>query len=341
MSRVLRGIVAGLLSALVALGVAELVAATSPTFRSPVIDVGNRVIDLVPPAVKNLAISWFGTNDKVALLVGIGALLALYAALVGVLAVRGRLAPGVGGIALFGVVGALAALTGRDDRGVAAVLPSLLGTAAAVAALVVLVRAAGTGAISDGTVAEDRQEGAPSRRAFLAAGAGLAGAGLAAGVAGRWLGGRFSAVASRASVVLPRARRPLPVAPASIVLGEQGVTPFFTPNADFYRIDTALQIPQVRIDDWRLRIGGMVERPMELSFGQLMDRDVVEADITMTCVSNQVGGGLLGTARWLGVRLDDLLDSVGVSKQADQIVGRSVDGYTCGFPSAPSTGATR
>ena len=352
MSRLLRGIVSGLISALVALGVAELVAAISSSFRSPVIDVGNRVVDLVPASVKDLAISWFGTNDKIALLVGIGSVLAVYAALVGVVALSGHLRLGVAGILLFGVVGALAALTGREERGLLAALPSLVGAAAGAAALVVLARAAtpapaeageSAASVSDGTatgsgapaatdVVVAAPEGAPSRRAFLAAGAGLAAAGVVAGTAGRWLGSRFSAVASRASVVLPRARTVLPEPPAAIEVGQKGVAPFFTKNADFYRIDTALQVPQVQVDDWSLKVSGMVDSPVELSFDQLLARDLDEYDITLTCVSNEVGGQLMGTARWLGIRLDDLLDEAGVSPDADQVVGRSVDGYTCGFP---------
>jgi DMSO/TMAO reductase YedYZ molybdopterin-dependent catalytic subunit len=335
MTRAVRGVAAGWIAALVALGVAELVAATSSAFRSPVIDVGNRVVDLVPPSVKDLAIHWFGTNDKAALLVGIALFLAVYAAAVGVMALRGHLRLGIAGIALFGAVGAYAALTGREDRGVAAALPGVVGTVAGIAALVTLARAAGP---ADVTAAESRGgdavdvAGVPSRRAFLLAGGALAAAGLAAGVAGRWLGERFSAAASRASVVLPSARRPLAAVPASVRVGTPGVTPFVTPNADFYRIDTALQVPQVQVADWRLRIGGMVERPLQLTFDELLSRELVEADITLTCVSNEVGGGLLGSARWLGVRLDGLLREVGVSRRADQVVGRSVDGYTCGFP---------
>jgi DMSO/TMAO reductase YedYZ molybdopterin-dependent catalytic subunit len=352
----LRGAVSGLVAAVVALGVAELVAAISSSFRSPVIDVGDKVVDLVPPFAKDLAIRWFGTGDKVALLVGIGVLLALYAALVGIVATgtrrhRGRPAVGVVGIALFGLVGAAAALTARDERSVVAVLPSLVGAAAGAGALALLVRAGhsaaarpphGTGS-PDGTtrgstdVSRDPVpagvgEGAPSRRAFLVVGATLGAAGVAAAATGRWLGARFSAAASRAALVLPEALRPLPAVPASVSVDVEGVTPFVTPNGDFYRIDTALQVPQVQIEDWRLRVGGMVERPMDLTFRQLSEREVIEADITLTCVSNEVGGGLLGSARWLGVRLDDLLEDAGVRRGADQVVGRSVDGYTCGFP---------
>lgn len=361
-----RGVLSGLIAAIVALGSAELVAAASSSLRSPVIDVGNKVVDLVPAAVKDLAIGWFGTSDKVALLVGIGVVLALYAAVVGVLATgtrrrAGHLGVGTAGIVVFGIVGAVAAMSTREGRGPVAAVPSLIGAAAGAAALVLLVRAGRTssddrtdraGAERDpGRVdvepvprgpADDEAEPADepssvgaitaSRRSFLVISAALASAGVVAAASGRWLGARFSAAASRAAVVLPRALRPLPAVPAGATLDVAGITPFVTPNGDFYRIDTALQVPQVSLEDWRLRVTGMVARPLELTFEELTAREVVEVDITMTCVSNEVGGGLLGSARWLGVRLDDLIRDAGVRSSADQIVGRSVDGYTCGFP---------
>jgi DMSO/TMAO reductase YedYZ molybdopterin-dependent catalytic subunit len=120
--------------------------------------------------------------------------------------------------------------------------------------------------------------------------------------------------------------------PGGVEAGVDGIAPFVTANRDFYRIDTALIVPQVRAEDWTLRLTGMVERPFELTYGELSELDIVEADITMTCVSNPVGGDLVGHARWLGVLTRDLLDRAGVRRGADQVVGRSVDGYTCGFP---------
>jgi len=332
--------VVGLVLAVVALGAAELVAAATSGLRSPVLDVGDRVVDAVPPAVKDLAIQWFGTADKIALLVGIGVLLAIYAAGVGVVAVRGHRRAGLVGVGLFGVLGAAASLAARSDRGPFVIVPSIVGAAAGAGALWWLT----TGARALGDLMPSADENsdddrstedislAGSRRAFLTASAGLATVGLVAGATGRWLGGRFSAAASRAQVLLPKALRPLPPLPEGVQFPVDGISPFTTPNKDFYRIDTALTVPQVPVDTWRLRIDGMVGRPLELSFADLVGRDLVEADITMTCVSNEVGGGLVGNARWLGVRLDDLLEEVGVDLAADQVVGRSVDGYTCGFP---------
>ncbi|HNG25293.1 MAG TPA: molybdopterin-dependent oxidoreductase, partial [Microthrixaceae bacterium] len=114
----------------------------------------------------------------------------------------------------------------------------------------------------------------------------------------------------------------------------RGAAPFITPNADFYRIDTALVVPQVSHDGWTLGVTGRVRHPLTLTYAELLDRPMVEADITISCVSNEVGGDLIGTARWLGCRLDELLDEAGIDPSADQVVGRSVDGFTAGFPTA-------
>jgi hypothetical protein len=112
------------------------------------------------------------------------------------------------------------------------------------------------------------------------------------------------------------------------------VAPFLTPNDQFYRIDTALVVPRVRAESWKLTVGGMVDQPITLTYEELLARPMIEADITIACVSNEVGGNLVGTARWLGCRLDDLLAEAGIQPAADQIVGRSVDGFTAGFPTA-------
>jgi DMSO/TMAO reductase YedYZ molybdopterin-dependent catalytic subunit len=156
------------------------------------------------------------------------------------------------------------------------------------------------------------------------------------GLIGTGLKRRFSASESRAAVATVARLQGPPAIPA----GAQapGAAPFFTPNADFYRIDTALTVPQVPADTWKLDITGMVDNPLTLTFDDVIARGLVESDITLTCVSNLVGGGLVGTARWQGIRLDDLLAEAGLDPRADQIVGRSVDGYTCGFPVAALDG---
>ena len=179
------------------------------------------------------------------------------------------------------------------------------------------------------------------RRRFLVVSAGLvAFAGMAA-AGGRALRERFSAVQSRRELVLPAADQPLAPLAARHGVDVEGMTPFRTSNADFYRIDTALTVPQVPVEGWTLDVKGMVDRELTLTFDELCALGLVEADVTMTCVSNRVGGDLVGNARWLGVPVQRLLDEAGVDPAADQLVGRSVDGYTCGFPvSAAGDGRT-
>jgi DMSO/TMAO reductase YedYZ molybdopterin-dependent catalytic subunit len=113
-----------------------------------------------------------------------------------------------------------------------------------------------------------------------------------------------------------------------------GLSPFMTSNKEFYRVDTALIVPQLSTTDWQLKIHGMVNQPMEIDFPTLLQRNLIERDITLTCVSNEVGGQYVGTARWLGARLADLLDEAGVRNGADQVVSRSIDGMTIGTPTA-------
>ncbi len=343
------GAVAGVVAALVALAVAEIVAALSRTFQSPVLDVGDRVIDAVPRRVKDLAIDWFGTNDKIALLVGIASILTVYAMVVGIIAFGRRLPLALGGIAVFGLIGAYASQTTRRQAPFVAVLPSVVGAAVGVAALYGLRRAATRRAPAASTESSTPKPLAPprpsiaelvpnDRRRFLATAAAATTGAVLLGSLGRQARQRFSAAGDRARLRVPSARRPLAATPPEIVAPIEGVSPFFTPNAGFYRIDTALTVPQVAVDGWRLRVSGMVDDPFELTYDELLQLPLVESDITLTCVSNEVGGKLLGTARWLGVRLDDLLGSAGIDPDADQIVGRSVDGYTCGFPTSALDG---
>jgi DMSO/TMAO reductase YedYZ molybdopterin-dependent catalytic subunit len=338
------GALAGLTSAVVALGAAELVAGLNSQWKGPILDVGDRVIDHVPAAVKNFAIEQFGTNDKPALLLGIGAFLAIYAAVMGAVAFRTRIEIGLIGIGLFGLVGADAALTRRVGGSFSDVLPSIVGAALGAGALWLahsvarpILPASREHVAHAGTQAVHENDGATiSRRQVLVRSGGLlaalALAGAGAGAVGRALKNRFGAAESRAALTLPAAADPLAPIPAAVEVGLTGIAPFTTPNADFYRIDTALSVPQLPAEDYELRITGMVDEELRFSFDDLLQRNVVEYDVTLTCVSNTIGGNLIGNARWLGVRLDELLEEAGVQARADQVVGRSIDGYTCGFP---------
>ena len=122
--------------------------------------------------------------------------------------------------------------------------------------------------------------------------------------------------------------------PAGHALDVAGISPIITPNEQFYLIDTALTPPQVNLEEWSLRVTGLVENPYEITFDELLTRPLVERYVTLSCVSNQVGGSLVGHAKWLGVPLSLILDEAGILPEAEQIVGRSVDAFTVGFPSS-------
>jgi len=335
----------GLLAGAAALAAGELVGGLRARWQGPVVAVAEATIDAVPRSVKDFAIETFGENDKIALVIGTLVFSAMFAVLLGLVARRSLVAASAG-FAVFGAVGVWASqqLAGAS---LGDAVPSLAAGVAGVGSLVLLVgsaagsrpvpaagHAAGEAATAEPVRVMEMATigGAATRRRFLAT-SGLVALGAAvAGGAGRALRQRFSASASRDAVVLPAAADPLPVAPAAVAVDAPGVSPFYTPNAEFYRVDTALAVPQVQAESWTLRVTGLVDREVEISYADLLDRALVEEDITLTCVSNTVGGDLAGTARWLGVPLRELLDEAGVDPSADQIIGRSVDGYTCGFP---------
>ena len=141
----------------------------------------------------------------------------------------------------------------------------------------------------------------------------------------------------RAALRLPSPAEPAPALSPNVDLKVPEVSPFYTSNADFYRVDTALSVPAVDSDTWTLRVHGMVDQELTLSLPDLLSMPLIERDITLTCVSNEVGGKLLGNARWLGVRVQDLLEEAGVSPEADQVVSRSFDGMTIGTPTQALT----
>ncbi|MEU8374319.1 molybdopterin-dependent oxidoreductase [Micromonospora sp. NPDC048894] len=173
-----------------------------------------------------------------------------------------------------------------------------------------------------------------SRRRFLRGAGLLAGAATVVGLGGHWLAGRRGVSAAREAVALPTPSAAAPTVPAGADLSLAQLAPYTTPNGGFYRIDTALVVPQVDPETWRLRIHGRVRKPIELTFAELLARPMVERYVTLACVSNEVGGDLIGNARWLGVPIRELLDEAEPEEGADQVVGRSVDGWTCGTPTA-------
>ena len=316
---------AGLVSAGVALGAGELIAGVDDGLASPIEAVAGEVINRVPRSVERFAIETFGGNDKLALVIGILVFSAVFGIVLGVVS-RRRHRVGTLGLAAFAAAGVLASAAG-PQASLTAGLPSMVAGVVGVLCLRSLVARAPTREPSGPTTPDDGlaapgepmapaaampvRGGVASRRAFLGMTVAVAAAGALAAAGGRALRSRFSAAESRANVVLPPATRPgppLPPAATGVEVGVPGVAPFVTPNADFYRIDTALVVPQVRAEDWVLSVTGMVDEPFELTFDELLDRDLIEADITMTCISNPVGGDLVGHARWLGVLTRALLD---------------------------------
>ncbi|WP_097232435.1 molybdopterin-dependent oxidoreductase [Streptomyces zhaozhouensis] len=325
----------GLLAVVAALAAAEALAVLAVRREAgPVTAVGGAAIDRTPAPVKDWAIRAFGDQDKLVLRLGILTVLALLAAVAGVLALRWRRLVAVGALAMGGV-GALAAAE-RPDAGGGDFLPALLAGAVAGAVLFVLVgwleRPGGSGVFTPGG----------GRRRFLATAGALVAGSLTAGLVARWRNAADAAevAAERAALRLPEPVSPAPPLPDGAALDVPGVAPFQTPNGDFYRVDTALRVPRVDVSSWRLRLHGLgVARPLELDFEQLLARGLVERRITLTCVSNEVGGPYVGNATWLGVPLAELLAEAGVRSpeqggEADQLVARSVDGMTLGTPLA-------
>jgi DMSO/TMAO reductase YedYZ molybdopterin-dependent catalytic subunit len=172
----------------------------------------------------------------------------------------------------------------------------------------------------------------PDRRRFLFTAAGAAALAVGGAGAGQALLSRFNVSAARSGIKLPAPAATGPRPPRGAQLPVPGISPFTTPNGSFYRVDTALSLPQVSPEQWHLRVHGMVERELNITFDQLLKRPLTEADITLACVSNQVGGPYAGNARWLGASLAALLREAGVRRGADQILSTSTDGWTCGTP---------
>ena len=315
------GALVGLLSAGVAVGVGEVVAALVRPAAAPVIAVGNRLVRLTPETVKRWAIRNFGTNDKHVLLTGIYVVLAVFAIVIGILAMR-RLAYGLAGIGVFAVLGVYSAATQPASKA-SDVIPTLFGAAAAAVSMVLLARA-----LADIDTGPGLSTG---RRQFLQWGAASAGVAVIGGFGGRAAQHeRFDVSAARAKVRLPQ-----PIDSAAVPRGAdlgRSRFPWQTSNTAFYRIDTALEVPQVDPNSWQLRIHGMVDREITLSFADLLARPLIERWITMCCVSNPVGGDLVSNALFRGVRLADVLREAGVHDASDQLFMTSVDGMTIGAP---------
>ena len=350
------GIALGLLSTFAGLAVAELMTGLVKGASSPVLPVGQEIVDVVPPGVKDWAIETFGTADKAVLILGTVISLAVIGSIVGILAVRGARAAAYAVTSVVGLIGVWA-VSMRPAPSFGKMLPAIVGTVVSIAVLWWLSpRSVAADRTTADLSADDHEPvgsgptttelvpvAGTSRRGFVMGGAIVAMGAVLLGGLGRVLKRRFDVDDEREALTLPEVDDTVPDPPmveASATsfdgndFGLEGVTPFVVPNSDFYRIDTALSVPQVSKDDWSLRIHGMVDNELELSFADLLSRPMIERPITLSCVSNRVGGDLVGNAVWQGVRMKDLLDEAGVHPEATQTVSRSIDGWSCGSPTS-------
>ena len=320
-----QGAFAGVLSLAVSMAFASLVAAVI-NVDGPIIAVGNRFIDSTPKWLKIFAIDTFGTNDKPVLLAGIAIVLIIAAAALGVVARRRFSAAILGTIAL-AVIGAIAATT-RTGSKAGDWVPPVLGALAGLGAFWVLLRRPVVAGPAESPAAFDRRRFLSGAGALAVTSVGLS---LVSSGVNRSRNKTVAARRTTATQTLPTPKSPAP-AIAETATVKEGIEPFLTPMADFYRIDTALSIPQIDASTWKLTVKGMVDKPLTLTYADLLARPMIERVITISCVSNEVGGDLIGTARWLGVPLADVLKEVGVHPDATQLASKSEDGWTCGFP---------
>lgn len=322
---------AGMVAAAVVLSVAELTGAFFTARATPLIALGSTFIDFTPPWMKDFAIATFGTNDKAALFVGMGLTIAALAAVLGVVAYR-KWVLGVAGVLLMGAVIVASVVTRAGVKPVDA-LPTLFGTIAGVVVLRLLtmqLRRIAADKKLPGTPAEPPPT---TRRAFFAATGITAVVSVIAAGGGRLLGAARSNIAeARRSLQLPKPATAAPAIPAGVQSPVQGVTPWITHNNDFYRIDTALSVPEINVEDWELRVHGLVEREIRLTFQDLLDAELLESHVTLTCVSNPVGGNLAGNAKWLGVPLRDVLKMARPQPGADMVLSTSEDGFSASTP---------
>ena len=325
-----RPFMAGIVATAAALGLSELAAGLLAA-PSLVAAVGGVIIDIQPPGAKDFVVALFGENDKVALELFIVAVSIVVGGLLGVAASR-RFMIGAAGFGLFALVGLAAAIA---DPSASAVPAAIVAGVAAFSGVTTLSRLLGGGSGAAEAASTSTRRSMPnwSRRSFLIQGGSIAAASVVAGVAGRILLEGSRGTPTTGSTEVPPASQ-LATVPAGAELSADGLTPLVVPNADFYRIDTAILTPVVDLASWKVRVHGLVDREVTLTYAELVELPMFEQYVTIACVSNEVGGRLVGNAKWTGVRLRDVLTIAGVQAGATQLVGRSVDGWTAGMPTS-------
>ncbi|MDE0369913.1 MAG: molybdopterin-dependent oxidoreductase [bacterium] len=362
---------AGLVASGFAVAFSEMLASFFVSAPSLVLTIGQRFIDITPAALKDWAIAVFGTNDKAVLIGGIVVVTIIIGGLLGVVA-RKRMELAAIGFVAFGVLGYALGITDPLATAGATLIPAVAAAVSGIAVLVLLRRllqgpaAEGTdpvpavspdsrrafmtasgaavvlaaGQVVIGRLAADRTQSVVAAREQVTLPTVAASPTTTAAPAATTTAATAAAVeeapVTEATTTTTRAveevvRTVADPTPAQIAQVE-GVSELITPNETFYRIDTALSIPNVDLDTWEVSFTGLVDSPFSLTYDELTALPMVERYITICCVSNSVGGDLIGNAKWLGVPLKDLVERAGVRPEGTQLIGRSVDRFTVGFP---------
>jgi DMSO/TMAO reductase YedYZ molybdopterin-dependent catalytic subunit len=346
---------AGLVAGFAGVATSYFVAMVTTVRDSPVVAVAELVTRLTPGPVVEQAISILGHRDKQVLLLVIMLMSAAVFAWAGRLARRTWWAP----VVVFGVLGVVGGVAVWVQRGATAL--DIVSVAAGFATWLVCLSLlteplrrhdlalARTERRTEG-LAEGRADSHEpaevvpgesrqldhTRRTFVLRAGAMVVAGVALGIVGRAVGrGRRHVEETRRLLRLPGVTPPQ--VPDGVRVDVEGMSSWLTPNDDFYRIDTAFSVPTIEPAEWQLRIHGMVEREVVVTYQQLIARQTTQAFITLNCVSNEVGGELIGNAWWSGVRVAELLELAGVQDGADAVLQTSDDGWTCGTPLAALT----
>ena len=335
-----RGVVAGIAAALMMFGLADLIARAFTPSAAPLLTLGQAIIPLAPPAAIKPVIALFGDNDKLVLVLSTGLGAIVVAGLIGALAVsRRRLATRL--LVVAGLVPVIVIII-RPEAGAFDVIPTFIGIAAGIAVFVMLLRLGTPQTLAEATdspdiapsIARGSQPSDPlSRRRFFGLAGALGAIGAVTIAAGQTVASLAQdAGAAVAKLVLPTPAKKAAAVPAAASTGVDGTVPFVTEAKDFYRIDTVLSPPVIDPEQWSLRIHGMVENELTLTMDDVLDLPLEEHHITLTCVSNPVGGELVGNATWLGYPVRELLARAQPSTDADMVLSHSFDGFTASTP---------
>lgn len=322
----------GAVAGLAGLGTAELISWLLTPLGDPLSAVSEFLIGLFPAGLINFGKDTLRFADKPVLLIIVAVVCVAITGLSGRMeyARRWAGAVGVGFLCVLAVI----AIGTRPDVGFSAFPPVIIGTLVSYFLLRLLIgrlRRWAEPTLLDPPPPEAQLRTA--RRNFLITSGVLAATSIVVGTTTRALAsGKSMALKARSLVQLPKAATPAPPVPAGADLKISGLTPYVTADETFYRVDTAFQVPIVDPDTWSLTITGMVDHEVTISWQDLLSLPLTEHYVTLTCVSNEVGGGLAGNARWLGYPVRELLKRAGPHSDADMVLSRSVDGFTASTP---------